>query len=81
MAERNGQKGRKAPARAQSRGGGVCAPRPRSLEQVQRERDALKAELEAARAEIAAMRARQADVLNRIDWVIDSLNSLPNGDQ
>ena len=71
MAERHGQKGRKAPARAQSRGGESARAAAESLEQVQRERDALKAELETARAEIAAMRARQADVLNRIDWVIE----------
>lgn len=47
--------------------------RARTLE---RERDGLRAELEAARARIAALEEARAEVVNRIDWVIDSLHNL-----
>jgi len=47
-----------------------------TVEALIRERDALRSELLAANAQIAALVARQRNVLNRIDWVIDSLNSL-----
>ncbi|HXF54236.1 MAG TPA: hypothetical protein VNK52_08940 [Hyphomicrobiaceae bacterium] len=47
-----------------------------TVEALVRERDALRSELLAANAQIAALVARQRNVLNRIDWVIDSLNSL-----
>jgi uncharacterized coiled-coil DUF342 family protein len=40
------------------------------------ERDQLRAELEAARARIAELERVREQVLNRIDWVIDSLHSL-----
>jgi hypothetical protein len=36
----------------------------------------LKAELEAARARIAELEAKHAEIINRIDWVIDSLHNL-----
>ena len=36
----------------------------------------LKAELVAARARIADLEQKQADIINRIDWVIDSLHNL-----
>lgn len=37
----------------------------------------LKAELQAAEARIRELEETQAAVLNRIDWVIDSLHNLP----
>ena len=40
------------------------------------ENAALKAELEQARARIAELERRQAEILNRIDWAIDSLHNL-----
>lgn len=40
------------------------------------ERDRLAAELEAAKARITALEEAREQVLNRIDWVIDSLHSL-----
>ena len=36
----------------------------------------LKGELAAARARIAELEQKQADTINRIDWVIDSLHNL-----
>ena len=36
----------------------------------------LKAELVAARARIADLEHKLADIINRIDWVIDSLHNL-----
>lgn len=38
----------------------------------------LKAELATAQQRIAELEMRQAEVLNRIDWVIDSLHNLPD---
>ena len=40
------------------------------------ERDAMAAELTAAKAEIAALNASRIDAANRIDWVLDTLQSV-----
>lgn len=40
------------------------------------ENQRLKAELEAARERIADLESKQADITNRIAWVIDSLHNL-----
>ena len=37
---------------------------------------ALRGELEHAKARIAQLEALQVDVINRIDWVIDSLQTV-----
>ncbi len=42
---------------------------------VEAERDRLKASLEEAEARIAALEASRAHVVNRIDWLIDSLGT------
>lgn len=55
-------------------------PEPQTLEGWRQECERLRAELAASLAEIAELRRRQEDVLNRIDWVLDSLDSLPNFD-
>ena len=52
---------------------------PTSAEGWRAEAERLKAELEAARQEIAFLKTRQEQVLNRIDWVIDSLDTLATG--
>lgn len=80
MAERKGQRSRQGQARGVARNKTAARKVPQTSAELRRECDRLRSELEAARAEIAAMRARQEDVLNRIDWVIDSLNSLPEID-
>jgi hypothetical protein len=46
------------------------------IAQLERERDALKTELAAAQARIAALERQRTELLNRIDWAIDSLHSL-----
>jgi hypothetical protein len=38
----------------------------------------LKADLAAARERIADLELKQAEIINRIDWVIDSLHNLPD---
>jgi len=48
---------------------------------LERERDSLKAELEVARARIAELEQQRELVVNRIDWIIDSLHSLIEDDQ
>lgn len=43
---------------------------------LEQERDALKRELDAAKARIAELEQAREQVLNRIDWIIDSLHNL-----
>jgi len=79
MAQREREKAKRATARpketAQSYSEALqrLESRARALE---RERDGIKTELEAARARIAALEESRSQVANRIDWIIDSLNSL-----
>jgi predicted nucleic acid-binding Zn-ribbon protein len=49
---------------------------PDVIAQLERERDALRSELAAAEARIAALEQQRTELLNRIDWAIDSLHSL-----
>lgn len=76
MAQRKVQRASKGQPRAKSLGKAALRAEPRSSDDWRRECERLKAELEAARQEIASLRARQEQVLNRIDWVLDSLDSL-----
>jgi hypothetical protein len=46
------------------------------LEMLAEQNAALRAELEHAKARIAQLEALQVDVINRIDWVIDSLQTV-----
>lgn len=69
---------------------GIEPPRPQSgrkaeqsrrspsqeISRLEQERDALKAELEAAKARIAELERSRELIVNRIDWVIDSLHNL-----
>ena len=90
MAERNMSKPRPPreqrhpPQRPQPRAA-VAAPGP-SLQSVvdrleasvlnlKRDRDTLTAELAAAKAQIAALDVARVDAVNRIDWVIESLQT------
>jgi hypothetical protein len=78
MAQRRGQRA-KRPSDRETRAREGARP-AESIDALLRERDALRSELLAANAQIAALVARQRNVLDRIDWVIDSLNSLTEGD-
>lgn len=73
MAQRKVQQGQLAP---RPRVAARSKSEPEKPDAVRRERDALRAELAAAKAEIERLSEVQAQVLNRIDWIIDSLNSL-----
>jgi len=46
------------------------------VSQLEQERDQLKATLEAAAVRIAALEHAQAQVANRIGWIIDALQTL-----
>ena len=46
-----------------------------SAQDLKRERDQLAAQLAEARAEIERLEAARQEAVNRIDWVIDSLNT------
>lgn len=79
MAQRERDKVKRTVARAATAANGQpeavqrLEARAKALE---RERDGLKAELEAARAQIAVLEESRSQVVNRIDWVIDSLQTL-----
>ena len=75
MAQRKAQR-QKAPPRAKAVAGGAARVEPQGIDGWRKECERLRAELQAARDEIAAQRQRQEQVLNRIDWVLDSLDSL-----
>ena len=69
MAERNTAK-RKGPdgvkaARTAEAGGNLAEDNAR-----------LRGELAVARARVTELEQKQADIINRIDWVIDSLHNL-----
>lgn len=68
MAERNADKAKRSVA--------AKSTQSRAAEGLAVENAALKAELETARARIAELERRQAEILNRIDWAIDSLHNL-----
>ncbi len=65
------------PTRDRSKGTVRRRADPSSTDDLRRECDRLRTELESARAEIDELRKKQAKVLDRIDWVLDSLRSLP----
>jgi septal ring factor EnvC (AmiA/AmiB activator) len=46
------------------------------MAELKRERDALAQELAAARQQITALEAARTQAINRIDWVLDSLQSM-----
>jgi hypothetical protein len=75
MAQREREKAKRGVVRANEAiaGASDAAQRMKALE---RERDGLKVELEAARARIAVLEESRSQVVNRIDWVIDSLHNL-----
>ena len=51
------------------------------LAAVSAERDAALADLAKAKAEIAALTATRAQVVDRLDWVVDSLKSLAESER
>ena len=54
----------------------AAAPRdvdPARVTSLERERDELRAELKAARERITSLEAQRRQAVDRIDWVIDSL--------
>lgn len=59
-------------------GAGGLEERCKSLEA---ERDRLRAELETAKAEIVRLDGVRRHVANRIDWVIDSLHNIIEGER
>jgi predicted nucleic acid-binding Zn-ribbon protein len=46
---------------------------------LERERASLETDLSAARARIADLESRQAEIADRIAWVLDSLHDLADG--
>ncbi len=82
MTQRDRQKrGRTAAARATSRGpraeAATAAKSPvDALEQLEIERDELRARLAEAEARIELLESQRLDALNRIDWAIDSIHNV-----
>ncbi len=69
MAERNTAKSKRSDA-------GKAAPKEGLGADLATENARLEAELAAARARIAELEQKHEEIVNRIDWVIDSLHNL-----
>ncbi len=69
MAERNTAKSKRSDA-------GKAAPKAGHRVDPATENARLEAELAAARAKIAELEQKHEEIVNRIDWVIDSLHNL-----
>lgn len=85
MGERATRKGKRQPAQRQRGVRTATAASTRNnglnaLEAVERERDQLKAQLSEALARIAKLEKARDEALNRIDWAIDSLHNVLEGD-
>ncbi len=80
MAQRKMQRQKVAAPRGRAPVVAVARAEPKTAEGWRKECEQLRNELQAARSEIAALQARQEQVLNRIDWVLDALDSLPESD-
>ena len=81
MAERPDGKARKRAAVTAASAPGHGTPRKNAdlearIHALEAERDRLLAELKAAQTRIADLERTREQVVNRIDWVIDSLHSL-----
>jgi uncharacterized coiled-coil DUF342 family protein len=73
MPRRSQPRARRSPAgEPLTAGGGIAEV----IAQLEQERDALKGELKAVEARIAALEQQRTELLNRIDWAIDSLHNL-----
>jgi predicted RNase H-like nuclease (RuvC/YqgF family) len=79
MAQRKLQTKQVAP-RAKVRVASAGRARPETVEGLRAECERLASELAAAREEIEDLNTRRDSAINRIDWVLDSLNSLPEAD-
>ncbi|SRR5258705_4426793 len=78
MSQRDRQKSGGPVARVSNRG---ASPRGEqdNIDELKRDRDNLKAALAAADLRIRELERERSDILNRIDWVIDSLHNLVEG--
>lgn len=73
MAERASRKSKPRRSTGTRTAGEDWTERQRALE---RERDRLKAQLQEAHERIARLEESRSEVVNRIDWVIDSLHNV-----
>ena len=80
MAQRKVQRQKVVTPRGKAQVLSPVRPEPGNSEGWRLECERLRAELQAARDEIASLRSRQELVLNRIDWVLDALDSLPDAE-
>lgn len=67
----------RSPPRSKRSDTGQNARKAGALSPEVEENALLKAELAAARARIAELEQKHTEIINRIDWVIDSLHNLP----
>ena len=66
---------RTKPAPGRARKKSAATTKKPTIAELQRERDALQTKLKAAQARILELEKLNADSINRIDWVIDSLQT------
>lgn len=77
MKQRAKSKGARNVEAGRARAAGPVAD---AVTRLEHERDQLKRELEAAQQRIAELEAARAQVLDRIDWAIDSLHNVIESD-
>ncbi len=80
MAQTKAQRQKVVGPRVKPSVGTAISAEPHTMEGWRQECERLSAELLAAREEITSLRSRQEQVLNRIDWVLDALDSFPDGE-
>jgi hypothetical protein len=68
--------GARPAAKGESSGIGAPAALEARCLALERECETLRAELEAARTRVASLEKARTEVVNRIDWIVDSLHSL-----
>jgi hypothetical protein len=85
MAERVTRKGKRPAPPPRQRSGRAAPADPKRdaqgrLEALERERDQLKVQLSDAQASIIRLEQARDAAVNRIDWAIDSLHNVLEGD-
>jgi predicted RNase H-like nuclease (RuvC/YqgF family) len=76
MAQRKVQRTKQVQATTKTRSGAAASGRPNTVEGLRAECERLTSELEAARAEIAELTSQRDGAINRIDWVLDALETM-----
>ncbi len=80
MVQRKAERPKQAPARSKPAMAAVARAEPQGIDAWKQECERLRIELKMARAEVVQLRSQHEQVLNRIDWLLDSLDTLAESD-